>query len=120
MIITNEDSDGKSVDPGEIYQASDDDEAIIYVKHGDDFKIQDNLESQSVTSDFDDSEQIEEKRGGDDKIIYPSLNNLEALRYFLSNKDAKVMIRGQTYHISDEVIKDLKSLEYNKAQLEDR
>ena len=45
MIITNEDSDGKSVDPGEIYQASDDDEAIIYVKHGDDFEIQDNLES---------------------------------------------------------------------------
>lgn len=45
MSITNEDVDGQSVDSGEIYQASDDEEAIIYVKDGEDFEIHDNTES---------------------------------------------------------------------------
>ena len=62
MKIANEDTDSQSVDPGEIYQSSEDDLGIIYLKHGEDFKIYDNPESEIEPSDSEEAEEIQQQK----------------------------------------------------------
>ena len=53
--MKKEDIDAQSFDSSENDQSPFDDEGLIYIKHGEDFEIYDNPESEYDNSDNDDS-----------------------------------------------------------------